>query len=344
MADPAWTRRDFLRTATGAGTAAALGPAVLPAKAGEAPSPSGRPKIGAVSWCFHSFAAGTRPEEAIDALGDIGFEGIELILLGRKDIDDYWTDATIDRLRGQLDRRKLEVSQFVLFQPVVEGLSSLDSEERKRNLVHFEAGCRIAKRLGAPMVNIVAPWARELDYKGQIGYLPRFYEMRDAKPGEKFRIDIAPGFDWERVWGQWVETVRGCLERAKAHGLKFTIEHHTHCLVQDADAFLRLWDAVRDPDLGYNMDIGWTQSQREYPPVAIYKTKGKLFNCHMRDIDGGMRSFVHAGEGVMDFKGIADALKATGFRGFLNLEQDKGTGDMKATCRRYLEVMREALG
>ena len=46
-------------------------------------------------------------------------------------------------------------------------------------------------------------------------------------------------------------------------GAARSIEHHTHCMIHDATSFLRLWDAVGDPDLGYNLDIGWTLSQRE---------------------------------------------------------------------------------
>ena len=120
---------------------------------------------------------------------------------------------------------------------------------------------------------------------------------------------------------------------------------HTHCLIEDANAFLRLCDAVPDPALGYNLDAGWTLLQREYPPVAVYKVGRRLRNLHIRDIDGQMRSFVPAGEGVLDFQGIADALKQTGCQGFLSLEQDGHQGmDMKAVCARDLELMKQCLG
>src|SRR5207244_5257178 len=39
---------------------------------------------------------------------------------------------------------------------------------------------------------------------------------------------------------------------------------------------------------------------------------------------------------VMDFKAIADAVKAVGFTGFLSLEQDGSGEDMKEICRRYV--------
>ena len=334
------SRRGFIKAAGGV---VALGGASIGQAAAETKAVKrGRPKVGCLSWCFHGFGAGADPTEAIDIMGRIGFEGTELILNAREDITNFWTDERIGKLKKKLERNKLAVAQFVIFQPVVQGLSSLDRDTRERNLDYFEAGCKIGKKLGAPMVNIVAPWARELG--AEKGYLPRFYELAKPKEGEKYKFSIAEGFDWEAVWQKYIETTKACLERAKAHGMKMTIEHHTHCIIPDATSFLRLWDAIRDDSLGYNMDVGWTLLQREYPPVASYKVGRHLMNLHMRDIDGTMRRFVHVGEGVMDFEGIAKALKATGFDGFLNIEQDKYPGDMVETCRRYLAIMKEHLG
>jgi sugar phosphate isomerase/epimerase len=301
-----------------------------------------RPRIGCVSWCFHSFAGGSDPTEAIDTIGEIGFEGIDLILLAREDIQEFWTGGRISAMKQQLERHALEVAQFVIFQPVIEGLTSTDAEVRQRNLDYFEDGCRIGRQFGAPILNIVAPWPRELSRPGG-GYLPRYYELPNAGPGEKFHIDIAPGFDWDQLWQTYIASTQACLERVKAYGMKLSIEHHTHTMIPDATAFLRLWDAIQDPALGYNMDVGWTLSQREYPPVAIHKVKRRLMNLHLRDIDGLMREFVHVGEGVMDFQAIADTLRTIGFSGFLSIEQDKHPGDMQATCRRYLALMKECL-
>ena len=331
---PECTRRDFVRLAAGTALAATAG-------AAHAAPAGSRPRIGCVSWCFHNLRGGVGPEQAIDTIGELGFEGIELILQGRKGIADFWTDATIDAIRKQLDRYRLQVPQFAVFQPVVEELTSVRADERRQALDRFEAGCRIARKLGSPIVNIVAPWPREL--RGPTGYLPRYFEVADAKPGVKFHIDIAPGFDWEQLWATFVDSVKACLERAKAAGLRFTVENHTHTMIHDASAFLRLADAIPDPALGLNLDVGWVALQREYPPVAVYKTRKHLMNVHMREIDGAMRRFVHVGQGVMDFRAIADALKAVGFNGFVNLEQDGHPGDMKATCARYLAMMKEYL-
>jgi sugar phosphate isomerase/epimerase len=82
-------------------------------------------------------------------------------------------------------------------------------------------------------------------------------------------------------------------------------------------------------------------NQREYPAVAIYKLNKHLLNLHVRDVNATMREYVAIGRGVMDFKAIADAVKAVGFTGFLSLEQDGSGEDMKETCRRYLSTMKQ---
>jgi sugar phosphate isomerase/epimerase len=332
-------RRQFLQTAALAASASSL-PATSAQSASRSP---GKPKVGCLSWCFHSLTAGADPEPALDIMGEIGFDGVELIASARRDLTDFWTDAKIERINRKLQQNKLQVSQFVLFQPVVEDLSSTKANEREQALNHFEAGCRIGKKLGAPIINIVAPWAREL--KGPTDYLPRYYEIENPRPGQKYHIDIAEGFDWDRVWNAYVETTKACLARAKAHGMKFSIEQHTHCLVPDAASFLRLWDQIRDDDLGYNIDVGWTLLQREYPPVAIHKVGRHLMNVHMRDIDGLMRMFPPFGRGVMDVQAIITALRRVGFNGFASIEQDRHPGDpdIRDTCRQYVQIMREYL-
>jgi len=330
-------RREFFSALGAAGSIAAAGGAFA------TPSPEARkrPGIGCVSWNFHSLAPGAHPEEAIDIIGSLGFDGIELIANSRQDVDDYWTDATISRVRKQLERNHLVLNQFPFFQPVVEGLTSRNADERNRSLDYFERGCLIGKKLGAPMVNIVAPWARELSTPST-EYLPRYF-MGDPKPGEKFHIDIAPGYDYALLWRLFTQTMLACLDRAKAHGMRFSIENHTHTMMPVTDSFLRLWDAVHDPALGCNLDCGWAMNQREYPPVAIHKLDRHLMNVHVRDIDATMRDYVPIGQGVMDFKAIADAVEAVGFTGFLSLEQDGSKEDMKVTCRRYISTMRQYL-
>ena len=55
-----------------------------------------------------------------------------------------------------------------------------------------------------------------------------------------------------------------------------------------------------------------------------------------------MRKWQYFGDGVVDFKAIADTLKAVGFEGCVTTEQDRKP-EVKASCGRYLQAMRQYL-
>ena len=312
--------------------------AILPVASSDA-----KIKVSAVSWVFHSLGAGQSPIPSIELLGEMGFDGVELIVSAPQDLTNLWTDQFIGNVRRLLDKYKMEVPQMAFFQPVVQDLSSLNYDNRMRALDNFEAGAVIAKKLGSRIVNIVAPWPREIRDPNN-GYLPRYYELINPKENEKYALIMEPSFDWDAIWNQFVVTTKDCLERVKRHNMLFTIEHHTSCIIHDATSFLLLCRDIPDKALGFNLDVGWVQVQREYPPVAINKVKDRLYNLHIRDIDGDMRQFIHIGDGVMDFAGIIRELKKIGYNGYISLEQDEHPGDMNATCRRYLKLMRELIG
>lgn len=335
-----FSRRAFLKVAA----AASLLSSAVGQGAEDKPAPAkakgGKMKVGCVSWNFRAIGAEPLMDEPIDIVGEMGFDGIELIVSRPEEFDTYWKEPILSQLRKRLDKRGLEVSQFVLFQYAVAGLPSLNDEERNRSLKVFEQGCKVAKALNAPMINIVAPWAREL--KGPREYLPRYYAVTEGEPKAKYHIDIPEGFDFDRVFERFVQTVREATTMAKGKGIGFCIENHTHTLVPDAMAFRLLWDRIKDPALGMNLDIGWLQLQREYPPLGIYQAGKHLVNVHIRDIDGVGLRFVGIGEGVMDFAGVMKALKDIGYSGYLTIEQD-GVPDMKGVLARGRDMLRKLI-
>jgi sugar phosphate isomerase/epimerase len=190
------------------------------------------------------------------------------------------------------------------------------------------------------MINMVAPWPSVYSKKGY-GYLPRYYATGTTMP-DKFSFEVPRNFDWAKAWADFVAVMKEATAMAKSAGVLFSLENHTHTFVQGPDAFLRLWDEVRDPTLGINLDIGWILLQREYPVVAIYKCRGHLMNVHLRDMDGFAYRFVAPGNGCMDFEGVVRALRDVGFSGFATFEQD-GLPDMKFAMRRGKEIMEEIL-
>ncbi len=129
-------RRQFLELTT-----AAMSAAPFLTQAAESTSErAGKIQLGSVSWNFHSLSPAADPEAAIDTIGELGFAGIELIANSGVDFKAFWTDDRVDRIKQKLERNKLRVTQFAMFQPVVEDLSSSLRDERERGLEHFESG------------------------------------------------------------------------------------------------------------------------------------------------------------------------------------------------------------
>lgn len=122
------------------------------------------------------------------------------------------------------------------------------------------------------------------------------------------------------IWDTYVETARACAGIAKSHGLKLSIEGHAHVVVPNTDSFLRLWDHVQHPALGYNLDTAWLFVQREYIPWSIAKLRGKLVRVHARDGDGLHAYSLPPGEGILEWGGIFDALRSIGYDCYVSFE------------------------
>jgi sugar phosphate isomerase/epimerase len=320
-------RRAFLTAAAGGAAALSLG-AVEPAR-------PARMRLGSVAWNFRGIGQGPPWDEAIKATAELGFAGIDLIVARAEELDAYWKEPELARVKAMLAELHLACPQFVLFQNAVAGLGSRDAAERRKALAGFEKGCAAAKALGAPMINIVAPWPTEIT--GPSAYLPRYYaidERKNPPPArEKLQIKVPAGFPYARAWDEFVAAMREATAMAKAHGLRFSLENHTHTLVPTTDAFLRLYDKIDDPALGMNLDIGWIWINREYPPLAIYKLGARLCNVHIRDIDGLALWFPAVGEGRLDYPAVIEALDDVGFRGFLTIEQDSVPNQREALVK-----------
>ena len=88
-------RRQFLEI-----TATAVAAAPFLTHAAESSSSGvGKIRLGSVSWNFHSLGPSADPEEAIEIVGGLGFDGIELIATSSGDFKTFWTDARVDRLK-----------------------------------------------------------------------------------------------------------------------------------------------------------------------------------------------------------------------------------------------------
>jgi sugar phosphate isomerase/epimerase len=300
-------------------------------------------KVGCTAWQFTAPHYNPPYEKAIDSVGELGFDGIELILFDPSDLETYWTPRKIDEITRLYRSYNLTLSEFALYQNVVAGLPDLRAAEKERSLEYFDRGCRLAVALGSDLVNFVAQWP--IGLKAPIPYPPSYLHVNT--PGyeafaPKLQMTLPDGFDWDAVWTNYVDSIRQVTTIARGHGLRLAIEGHAHVIVPHTDSFLRLFDQVGDTAVGANFDVAWQFAQREYVPWSIYKLKERIFHVHARDGDGLGCYSLPVGDGIIDWDGVAAALKNVGYDGFISIELGR-YADPRRYAKQSLEYLRQVL-
>jgi len=113
--------------------------------------------------------------------------------------------------------------------------------------------------------------------------------------------------------------------------IKIAIHNHGP---EDKDGFKSpydVWEAVKDhdPRIGLCIDVGHTERAGVDPAEAIRKCKARLFDCHFKDIVAprGRNQAAEVGRGVLDIRGMLQALLDIGFKGHVGFEFEKAAAN-----------------
>jgi sugar phosphate isomerase/epimerase len=121
------------------------------------------------------------------------------------------------------------------------------------------------------------------------------------------------------------ETLPRIEKFVKEYDIRFAIHNHGP---EDKiwHSPLDVLKAVRsmDPRMGCCMDVGHTMRAGVDPVQAVHEVGARLFDVHMKDLAVATEkeSQVAVGEGVMPVRGIFEALVATRYKGFVDLEYE----------------------
>jgi inosose dehydratase len=172
------------------------------------------------------------------------------------------------------------------------------------------------------------------------------------------RTGWQPRLDDER-WQTLARNAGVAAQRVRDAGLEPTFHHHAGTWIESPEDIDRLLDAV---DVGLTLDTGHLLLAGGDPVAALDRWAGRINHVHLKDarleildsvVDGGgtlrdvwMRgAFVPLGSGDLDLAGFMDGLVASGYDGWLVIEQDRvpQPGESLATAERDHAVNRAAL-
>jgi sugar phosphate isomerase/epimerase len=232
-------------------------------------------------------------ESAVELIRLLGLDAVDVCLMGNRSHirpEDVRGDlpAAARRIRDGVGSRGLDVSDLFVI-PWTE-FSTLapnhpDPAERERSRGLFEDMLELAVRAGAP------------------------------------GLTMLPGIDWEGEshedsFRRAADELALRAERARAEGLRFSVEPHLGSVVQDPAEAARLCEAA--PGVELTIDYSHFVYQG-YPESAIEPLAPHARHVHAR---GARERRMQAGlaDSAVDFERMVDVLREAGYDGDIGLE------------------------
>lgn len=292
-------------------------------------------KYGCTVWTMMEPDYHAPYEDAIRRVAGAGFDGIELMVNDREELDTYWTPEKGNEIRRLLNETGLELIQVCMFQNMIGGLASLKPEMQEEAVDNFRQVCRLAKNLGTDAVNFTAPYPEEDIRVRTTATLPEYYYLNIpdmVQPGgetrqvegwrfdAQFRLYFREGFRWEEYWENFLKGMEKIDRAAGEEGVVCRVENRYNTMLPHTDSFLRMFRTFRGSHVSVTFNTAQAFIQREILPWAVHKYGRHLTHVRACDGDGLACYNLPPGQGICDWKGILEALSETGYDGYISFE------------------------
>ena len=284
------------------------------------------------------------PEEAIALIGELGFDGFEIIAFSRDELQTYAENGRVRQLVALYESFGMQLSELVVDTGALKGLARSEPEYKKDALDTLDVAASVLRDLGGKILNFVPNWPHGISAPHR--YLPSYIHpvVPGAQPGAgpTLRLELPPDFSWELIWENYIESLAACSDIAKRKGIRIALEGHPLTILSNSDSFLRLFDQLDVAELGVNFDAAMLAAiHREYPPLSIYKLGKKILHVHARDTDGALNYNVPAGSGIVDWPATIESLDQVGFSGFISIELGENNRDPTFYVKRTKEYLEQ---
>lgn len=239
-------------------------------------------------------------EEAIDAIADIGYRGVEIMA----DVPHAYPPdigaARLDGLKQQISRRGLTVSNVNAFTLFAIGDTyhptwiDDDPARRQQRIAHTRACLDLTSAFGARTMSL--------------------------QPGGPM---IGTTITRQLAGERFAEGIRRILPKAKELAIILAIEPEPGLFIETAEEYIAFKGQffADEPLVRMNCDVGHLFCVGEDPAEVIRRHPEEIAHVHLEDI-GVNRVHQHLtpGQGAIDFRAIFDALREIDYRGWVTVE------------------------
>lgn len=191
-------------------------------------------------------------------------------------------------------------------------------------------------------------WRRE-EHGRILEYVDRFTGRLAAVGGRLLGVSVgnARRPKTEAELDAQAELLREIMRICQARGI--TVNLHNHIYEVDNDEHDLKGTLARIPEVKLGPDIDWLVGAGVDPVDFIRRYAGRIVYAHLRDrkADGVWSEAM--GEGSIDYKAVAQALRGTGFRGQLAIElahprEFRPTRPLRESLKISREYVRRVMG
>ncbi len=243
---------------------------------------------------FHSMGLHEHPiEVAIDKVAAAGYEGIELNAEVLPWASPHVTPSLSSEERKRLRRRARDAGLAISALGAHSNMVDANPERRRVNLEYILGCIDLAADMGTDVTHLIS------------GMPPAAVPRQEA-------------------WGWLVEGMARCIERGTERGLKVGFEPVATQFVCNVAGLQQLMAALEPLVLYVNYDPSHYHVHGDDPAAAVRTFATRIAHVHIKDASGTPDDyeFPPLGEGHIDFRSVIDALRETGYQGFLSAEYE----------------------
>jgi sugar phosphate isomerase/epimerase len=261
-------------------------------------------------------------EEAIRRIAEIGYAGIEILA----DVPHAWPAGllpeSIDAIRRAIDREGITISNVNAFmmnavadprQPYwYPSWTDPDPHYRAIRREHTKRALKLAKQIGAPHIT--------------------------TEPGGP----LASGQSREEATDIFYNELMPCVDVAQQLEMPILIEPEPGLLIEKFEQYLEFSERVDSPWVRLNFDVGHAYCVGEDPQGWVARMAPHTMHYHFEDI-AATRVHQHMipGRGAINFVATVDAIRQTGYDGWLTVELYPYIDDPDAAAREALKFMQQ---
>lgn len=255
-------------------------------------------------------------DEAVRQIAELGYQGIEILCDRPHAVPETLSADDLRRIPETVRAAGLEISNLNAFPTWFMGdtfhPSWIHPEEAERRIEHTRRCLELGRLWGVPHLS--------------------------TSPGGP----LDAGMDRTESLNRFRRGLESLYDDCRRTGTRILVETEPLLLIERSDEFLAFAQDLDPACVGLNFDIGHFYCVGEDPAELVPKLQQWTGHYHLEDIhENRFHHHLIPGRGAIDFGSVLDAIRGTGYQGWVTVEVYTRADAPQEAARESIEYLRK---